>query len=147
MKILKAMVKVNQTAGGTTYEYPAVWLENKEKFPYIVYPANRGDEVDVDGASCQPVFVCVPDDIVDILKAAGLTDAIQAEFTAFGDKHYPVTEVISDQGSVLPVLIAVANGEKLTDDQLKVLDPNDPTLGITKTKSVLEIAAGLGVTW
>ena len=145
--MLKAWIPVLQDASGTSYLYPDVWLQNKEKFPFIVYPATRGDEVEEGNKKFQPVFVCVPDDLVDAMKAVGLEDADRAEFETFSNRHYPVKERIDDLDAVIPILAHVARGNPLTEKQLRALDPEDPTPGLSKTKSCLEVADVYGVTW
>ena len=146
MKVLKYFVSIEQDIGGTRYSYPDTWIQNKEKFPMVIYPSARGEETTRDGKPCQPVFVLVPDDLVDDMKIIGCVHASETEFRSFSDKHYPSRDIISDQSSTLLAISRVIKGTA-TGKDMDVLDPESSEPGVSKSKSAYELAGDYGVTY
>ena len=53
------------------------------------------------------------------------------------DANRPQREKINDEQAVLAVITKVRNSEVLTSDDLKVIDPDDSTPGVTKSRRLL----------
>lgn len=141
MKILKAKVYVDQSGGKTTYIYPQVWLDNKEKFPAIMYPNDRTDQGTDEGGTYQWVYPVVPDDLAATLLALPEFSApTRADVQAYADKHWPAVETILDSTKVLTVVAKILRQEALTLDERKALDPADPTPGVNRTVDFLKRA-------
>lgn len=144
MKILKAKIKVDHRGGGTKYEYPQIWLDNKENINPIFYPKDRTDEA-TDGTVGlhQVVYPNVPDAVATQMLADHpdiFSTADRTEFETYTDKHNPVKEIVTDQEAVLTVLAKVARKEKLTLEDEAVIDPLNEAAGVKKSKRMIDLA-------
>jgi len=144
MKLIKAKIYVEQDAGGTRYTYPAIWLDNKERIPAILYPQDRSDQGTDEKGTFQFVYPVVPDDLVAAFEKEGFEVADSQDAQAYSDKHAPAREVIEDQSKVIKILAKVALDTPLTQKEKEALDPLSPEKGITMSKSFIEIARDYG---
>lgn len=143
MKILKAKIEITHNDGGTQYNYPNVWLDNKHLIPMVVYQADRTDDIVEGEKMYQTCYLLAPDELYtemlskhpDIFSVANAVD-----FDAFSNKHSPQKEIITDQSAVFSVLSKATLGTPLTTKEKQVIDAKDPTAGINLTRSMLEIA-------
>ncbi|MFA5185356.1 MAG: hypothetical protein WC551_02625 [Patescibacteria group bacterium] len=148
MKVLKGKVEIEQTDGATRYIYPDFWMSVVSRLPAVLYPNTRGEEIEEGGKKFQPVFVFVPDELVDEMKEkCGLVDAEKAEFEDFSDKHYPEKPRVTDVEKVLLIVSKTASGKKLTKDDEDALNPESPVPGIEKIGGYKKIAQAYGVNW
>ena len=152
-KLLKVKIKRMQGGGKTSYTYPTGY--DAQKINVISYEStltggydkvvNREDSKGeknnhefcigiVDDANAAQFLGSK--DIVEITKAeAGIY---------FGEDFDKKEEKVSDTNSVLVVLAKQARGEMLSENDLKVIDPNDVTSGIIKSKSFNEVLTQYG---
>lgn len=150
MKILKAKIYVDRSGGNTTYIYPQEWLDNKEKFPSILYPSDRTDDgVDAKG-TFQYVYPIMDDTTADMLIAKyadEFTTTSLPEVTAYADKHAPKKTVINDQQKVITLMAKALLGgtlEVLTKEEKDALDPKKSTNGIVETPAWTDIITQYG---
>jgi hypothetical protein len=136
MKVLKAKIYVDRSQGNTTYTYPQEWLDNKEKFPSILYPADRTDDATDVGGTYQFVYPIMDDATADALLAKypdSFFSTSLAEVSAYAEKHAPQTTVINNQTKVLTLIAKTVIGQTLTQLEKDALDPTKSVDGVITT--------------
>lgn len=147
-KILKVKIKRTQDSSGTHYTYPAFYVA--EKFKVIIYETlleGKYDDVVNRGNDYEFVIGIVDEkDLAFFLQSSDIIeiDRIEAEQFIGNDLDKSET-IITDSKKVLIVLSKVAIDQVLTNDDKKVLDPNDVTTGVNKTKTLSEALDEYGV--
>jgi len=153
MKLIKLKIKRTQTSGKTSYEYPTpYYVATKVKYGPI-YEGGLNEIVESDikprGNKDEYILIGVADEDFDsFMQADGYEkngfifeakEIDKVKTLEHGNKWTgPQTEKITDQAAVMKILVKIAKKEKLTVDENKAIDPDDPTPGIVKTKSFEE---------
>jgi hypothetical protein len=148
MKVIKAKIKVDQSQGSTQYEYPSIWLANKERIPMIVYPNDRSDQVSDEKGEYQIVYPVVPDDLYEEmlkLHPEQFEPAGQAEFEQYADKHHPRKVVTLDQNKVNEIVSKIALGKPVTKDEKNSINPEVDGGAVVKSKRVVDEVIEMGV--
>lgn len=148
MKIIKAKIKVDQSQEGTRYEYPSIWLANKERIPMIVYPSDRSDQVSDEKGEYQIVYPVVPEDLYEEmlkLHPEQFEPADQVEFEKYADKHHPRKIITLDQNKVNEIVSKVTLGVPVTLDEKNSINPEVEGGAIVKSKRVVDDVIELGV--
>lgn len=129
-KVLKIKVPFERGSSGTHYKLPQGLAANANKIQILAESEDKGGFVYRYGV--------VKDADVDLFgqEAEQITVA-QAKQEA-GNLRPAVTK-ITDQRKVMDILVKIAKKQKLTLDDQKALDENDPTPGVGKSKSFDEL--------
>jgi hypothetical protein len=148
MRLLKGKVEVVQDASCTNYTYPEFWRQNVEMFPAILYPKTRGSEFMESEKKYQPVFVFVPDELVqEMISECGMEYCSRQEFEEFSDINYPRKKVIDDPQRVMEILSKSALGEELSDEDRDALDPDKAGSGVSWSDTPKNWETKYGVVW
>lgn len=123
--LLKVKMKVTQDEGCTHYEYPLEY--DATKIQVMVYGGTGETEYCIGYVS--------ESDAQPFLKSADIVEVTRDNALIFGNKYTTQVQKITDQNAVLTICAKAASGIKLTKEELKVLDPNDPTPGINLSRS------------
>lgn len=146
-KILKVKVGRKAINGGTRYVYPPVY--DASKIQVLVYESSLEEnlqEVKNRGNNYEFLLGLVDEaDAPRFLKSEDITEISRSEAEQLGAVWTKQQEKITDQNAVLSVLSKMARKETLSTDDQKVIDPNDDTPGIAKSKSFSQILDESGV--
>jgi len=155
-KILKVKIGRQETAAKTHYQYPTVvagqYAELKTapcvydptKISVIVYEtsdAQVGKLADVQARGNDHEFLIgvVKDiDAPAFLASPDIVELTRDEAIALGDTWTMSKERITDQTLVTSLLAKQARKETLTAEEIKSLDPNDPSPGLGMTPTFAE---------
>ncbi len=143
MILLKVKIKRIEKAGATHLEYPKpYWDSTKVVFGPVYETVERGQ-----GRTWEYCIIGVdereaPNFLRGNNKTAGshkfeVREVTRDEAISSADPWLPVREVALSQDAVLAALARKARGLG-TDHDDQVLDPNDETIGMNKTKSFAE---------
>ena len=106
----------------------------------IIYPDNYQREIGdyaedhlyyKEGAT-DYLLLCIPDDKSGSVVRKNVVEVTEAEAKAISENNEPRTEQVTDEAKVRRLELKASLGESLTTDELKALDPDDPTLGFGK---------------
>lgn len=158
MKVIKMRIGVRP--GHPHYEYPPQYDAQKVNHGWgPIYEGGLDTNAELarqrrgHGVGWEEILIGVRDtDAPSFLAADGTTlnvDGVSIPITAveltreetvLGHKHWmgEPRERITDQKVIDVINIKRAKGEALTEEELKAIDPNDPTPGINLTKSFEE---------
>ena len=133
MKYIK--VRVRRHPNGVSWA-------RKHGFPTMVYPDGYGDiefehsgYVKEDGVTY--VLGALKNDasgLDRVLKSDDVVELTKEEAVAFSEKNQQRTEKITDEAKIRRLEIKSRFGKRLTSDEEKALDPDDPTPGIQKNE-------------
>lgn len=124
--------------GRTHYTYPKEY--DPKKIQVLAYEST-GCESDVTkrGDTEEYLIGAVADADAEIFSKIG-EELTEEEITTLGNKWTKQVEKITDQETVLKICAKAALGETLTDEEKAVINPDNETKGINKSKS---FSAGL----
>lgn len=161
--IIKARISRNKTSFSTHYTYPAVWMANKQAIQVICYETFSPEgETDVVGRGNTDEFCYAYCDDTLIPTLTADPDIVQIDrLTAEAEipKYIKQINQIKDENSVktaienlVPVLKKIARGEvvnlsekQIVVDNVRVLDGDDTTVGINKSRGAKEILNDAGI--
>jgi len=133
MKVFEIRIIKNRTEKECGFGWPSWWGEVYQKVDAVAYedhPEALGQQTE--GA------VCVTDDetweTIKAKKDGAITELAEAQANEKGRAWRPQVTRITNEQVVLLITAKAALGMDLTDDERKALDPDDPTLGIGKSK-------------
>ena len=153
MKLIKLKIKRDQTSEKTSYTYPTPYYDARKVKYGPIYEGGLNEVVESDikprGNKDEFIIIGVADvDFDGFMQADGYErsgftySAIEVDKIKTVEKGNkwtgPQIEKITDQAAVTKILVKVAKKEKLTVEDEKVIDSNDPTPGIVKSKSFEE---------
>jgi len=127
-------------------KYYKITLRYKPSTTELVYPENYQEDIgnknykhqsslyynEADGTPC--LLMCIADkDAKDIVRDY-VEDLTKTEAKELSEEYEARTEEITDEAKIRRLELKVAMEETLTADELKAIDPDDPTPGFGKTK-------------
>ena len=128
MHVFEVLIKKDRKPDRTDFIWPKWWGEVVEQVDVVAY---EDEGKDVEGA------ICVCDAKTWKLIAAKNDPAIrelsEGKANEKGRKWKPQREVVTDHIAAIKAAAKVARGEKLTEEEKKILDPDDPTPGVNRT--------------
>ena len=136
--------------GGTSYKYPPQYDATKVKFGPIYESGLSAKEMEVRERDEDDEFILLGVDDADFAGFMGANGVEQNGHTftceeqtkvqavALGSTWTAVVEKVTNQNAVNLVLAKIGRGETLTDADRAVLNPDDSTPGINKTKTFEE---------
>lgn len=140
MKILKVKVTRQCSAKGTHYIYPPEY--DPMKIQVLCYESLQVENlvsIVERGNTYEYLIGVVHDiDLPTFLMSSDIQELTKEEALIEGEKWLPQIEKISNEKEVLRIVAKSVRGEELTTDELNVLDPDNPTAGITKSLSFTE---------
>ena len=153
MRLLKMKIRRTKEGNVTRYTYPTphydafkvifgpVYEGGTNEYAQVARDRNLDDEYIILGVEDK--------DAAQFLEAHGkkhtsgfewsCEEVTREEMETLGTQWIKQADKISDPIKVVAILAKVANYEELNLDDAKAIDPKDPALGITKTKSFAEI--------
>ena len=139
MKILKVKIKREQTGGGTHYVYPSEY--DAEKITVLRYESTEKEaDVIARGNTDEYLIGCVSDvDASQFLASGDIVELTKIDAIILGDTWVTKMETITNRDRVIQVLAKYTRGEKLTQQDKDILDPNHSETGIGKTRSFTEM--------
>ena len=132
MRTFEVKIEKDRGDAQTTFKWPTWWDEVKEHVQVEAYQDSANHGKQTEGCVC----VC-EDHIWEEIEAKNdpaIVLLTEASANTKGREWRPQIEKITDSDALLSVVAKVAAGEDLTDDDLAVLDVNDPTPGRGKSK-------------
>jgi len=137
-KILLIKAKRSRNpGGGTHYTYPSEY--DVQKIQVLCYESVGENEiVTTRDKSPQPheflIGVVSDEDSNQFLKSSDIREIQQTEANEKGRRWRPQVDKIIDQGKVMMILAKHARGEELTQEEIDVIDPDNPALGLNKSQ-------------
>ena len=138
-KILKVKIKRNQEEGKTSYVYPTEY--DPKKFQVIIYETQiegNLDKVRKRGNKTEYVIGAVEEENApSFLRSSDIVEITRSEAEKFAGPELDRTvDKILDRDKVMLILAKSVKGEPLSPDELKIIDSDDPTPGLNKSKSL-----------
>lgn len=130
---IKAVLTPN-VGGGIHYNYPAEY--DPEKITVLCYEhvGDKGAVVDRGTVDEYLIGVVSDEDAVQFLKSDQITQMSVEDAHVQGRQWRPQVDKILDQSKVISILAKSVRGDNLSPDDLRAIDPDDPTPGINKSE-------------
>lgn len=93
---------------------------------------------DVKAGICYLVVAIKDEDILKMSDMTNMQELTEQEAEVFLNEYDPIREEITDEAKMRRLEIKAKTGIALTTDDLKALDPNDPTPGINYHKRFMD---------
>ena len=109
----------------------------------LIYPDNYQKDIGnyntghlyySEGEGKPKLLICIKDaDAINIVRQY-VEEITEAEAKAISEKNEKRTEEITDEARIRRIELKTRRGQKLTAEDLKAIDPDDPTPGFGKKK-------------
>jgi len=152
VKLLKIKIKRTEGNGVTSYSYPTPFYQAEKVIFGPIYEGGEEDLIKIirdRKSNYEHILIGLKDEDSEYflsgnrLARDGFTFEVEEvskeNAIEFASTWVKSREVVIDQDAVLSVLAKNARGENLTESDLKVIDPDDPTGGIIRTKNLVEL--------
>jgi len=128
MRVFEVTLTKDRTPKQTTLHWPEWWGDVAPRVDVVAY---QDDGLETEGAIC----VCDNStwDEIAAHNDKAIAELDEATANAKGRVWRPQIEKITDERAVIGVVAKSVRGEKLSKDDLAVIDPEDSTPGIAKS--------------
>ena len=129
MKVFEVAVKKNRVGNECGLIWPSFWGEVYERVSVLAY---QDEGLAVEGAIC----VC-QDDVWQEIEAKNDNAVMlltKTQANEKGRKWRPQVTRVTDEQKVLLIVAKAVQGTKLTAEDKKALNPDDPSPGVGKSK-------------
>lgn len=137
MKILKIKIQRDQTSEKTHYTYPDEY--DASKIQIICYETTNIDNITAVKNRGNDYEYCVgvvkDEDVGIFLESSDIEEIDYDTSILTCDSWVKKHKIIKDPKKVASITVKMLNNETITEEEKKIIDPNNETIGINLTKS------------